>query len=73
MAKFQVSGLCGRKIIVQDSKLNPGLVTITIESSDGSRFESITLLAVNANVFANAAEVESVNCHAVELKRAVAA
>ncbi len=71
MATFQVYGLQRRKITVQDSKLNKGFVTITIESNDGSVFELISLMANDANAFANALENESVNVHAIDLKQAV--
>lgn len=71
MATFQAYGLQRRKITVQDSKLNKGFITITIESNDGSVFEPISLMANDANAFANALEHEAVNVHEIDLKQAV--
>lgn len=71
MAKFQVNGLAGRKIIVQPSQLNNGFITITIESKDGQTFEPISLDAVDANNFANAIETEAQTVHAKYIKKAV--
>ena len=71
MAIYKATGLEGRKIIVQASKLNLGMVTITIQG-DELDSSTISLDAHIANMLANALEHEAVAAFAVELKQAVA-
>lgn len=73
MAIFSTSGLAGRKIIVQPSKLNVGMVTVTIQGKDELDSSSISLPAHTANLLSAALECEAVNAYAIELKEAVAA
>ena len=70
MCIFSTTGIAGRKIIVQPSKLNAGMVTITIQGKDELDSSSITVPAHTANMLAGALEHEAVNAYAIELMTA---
>lgn len=70
MCIFSTTGIAGRKIIVQPSKLNAGMVTITIQGKDELDSSSITVPVHTANMLACALEHEAVIAYAIELMTA---
>lgn len=68
MCIFSTTGIAGRKIIVKPSKLNAGMVNVTIQGRDELDSSSIELPAHTANMLANALECEAVRALAIELQ-----
>lgn len=59
MSIHTVVGVAGRRVVVQPSKLDAGMVTITIVGADRQHLCAITLTPSAAAVMAQALEIEA--------------